>query len=205
MTVRPVPESAESKQLALRQCEELAAACFALASDEGFDAVTIDAVAARAGVPSATARLHFDDADELIEYVIVDEIGAVMAEVTILFGNGESAPDVVVDVFSYSYRRLADSLTFKELLGPGRARLMEHLRGDRPETLILAQDFLAEELRTLAARTGMPVDDEDQGAEYFVRLLLSLLVSPQLGPDLSGDEIVEDLVRRWLLPGMFSV
>jgi hypothetical protein len=81
---------------------------------------------------------------------------------------------------------------------------MAHLRGDRPENLILSIDFISEELRTLGVRTGNPVHDPDASAEYFIRLLLSLLVSPQLGPDLSGDDVVEAVARRWLLPGMFA-
>ena len=192
------------QQLAAQQREVIAAACYDLASAEGFDAVTLEAVAARAGMPTETVLQHFDEPDELIEYVIVGEIGQVMAETAILFSSGTSAPDVMVEVFAYSYRRLADTLTFRELLGPDRGRLMAHLRGDRPETLILSLDFLSEEIRTLGVRTGTPVDDADAGAEFFIRLLLSLLVSPQLGPDLSEDGALEALVRRWLLPGMFA-
>jgi AcrR family transcriptional regulator len=197
-------QSADARQIAARQREEVAAACFALASDAGFDAVTIEAVAAGAGVPPDVVRQHFDEPDELIEYVIVDEIGQIMVEVTILFGGGGVAPDVVVEVFAYTYRRLTETLTFRELLGPGRDRLMEHLRGDRPQTLILAQDFVAEELRTLSVRTGSPIEDPDTGAEYLIRLLVSLLVSPHLGRDLSEDGAVEAVARRWLLPGLFS-
>ena len=192
------------QQLAAQQREVIAAACYDLASAEGFDAVTLEAVAARAGMPTETVLQHFDEPDELIEYVIVGEIGQVMAETAILFSSGTSAPDVMVEVFAYSYRRLADTLTFRELLDSDRGRLMAHLRGDRPETLILSLDFLSEEIRTLGVRTGTPVDDADAGAEFFIRLLLSLLVSPQLGPDLSEDGALEALVRRWLLPGVFA-
>jgi AcrR family transcriptional regulator len=192
------------QQLAARQREAIAVACYDLASAEGFEAVTLEAVAAHAGMSTETVLQHFDEPDELIEYVIVGEIGQVMAETAILFSSGTSAPDVIVEVFAYSYRRLADTLTFKELLDPDRNRLMAHLRGDRPETLILALDFLSEEIRSLGVRTGDPVDDADSSSEFFIRLLLSLLVSPQLGPDLSEDGVIEALVRRWLLPGMFA-
>jgi AcrR family transcriptional regulator len=192
------------QQLAAQQREEIAAACYDLAAAEGFAAVTLEAVAARAGLSRDTVVRHFDEPDELIEYVIVGEIGQVMAETAVLFSSGDSAPDVVVEVFAYSYRRLSDTLTFRELLGPSRERLMSHLRGDRPETLILAHEFLSEELRTLGRRTGTPVGAAEAGAEIYIRLLLSLLVSPQLGPDLTEDGVVEAFVRRWLLPGMFS-
>ncbi|MDX6231347.1 MAG: hypothetical protein QOH68_298 [Nocardioidaceae bacterium] len=192
------------QQLAAQQREVIAAACYDLASAEGFDAVTLEAVAARAGMPTETVLQHFDEPDELIEYIIVGEIGQVMAETAILFSSGTSTPDVIVEVFAYSYRRLSDTLTFRELLDPDRVRLMAHLRGERPETLILSLDFLSEEIRTLGVRTGTPVDDADAAAEFFVRLMLSLLVSPHLGPDLSEDGALEALVRRWLLPGMFG-
>ena len=192
------------QQLAAQQREAIAAACYDLASAEGFDGVTLAAVADRAGMSIETVLQHFDDPDELIEYVIVGDIGQVMAEVAVLFGSGTSAPDVIVEVFAYSYRRLSDTLTFRELLDPDRVRLMAHLRGERPETLILSLDFLSEEIRTLGVRTGTPVDDTDAAAEFFIRLLLSLLVSPHLGADLSEDGVLEALARRWLLPGMFA-
>jgi AcrR family transcriptional regulator len=197
-------EFSGDQNLAMQQREAISAACYALALAEGFDAVTLEAVADRAGLPMEDVLEHFDDADELVEYVIVDEIGQVMAEVAVLFSSGTSAPDVIVEVFAYSYRRVSDTLTFRELLGPARDRLMAHLRGDRPETLILALNFVSEELRTLGERTGTPLHDDDAGAEFYIRLLLSLLVSPQLGPDLSEDGVVEALARRWLLPGMFD-
>lgn len=192
------------RQLAARQREAIEVACHDVASAEGFAAVTLEAVAVRAGLPTETVLQHFDEPDELIEYVIVGEIGQVMAETSVLFSSGTSAPDIIVEVFAYCYRRLSDTLTFRELLEPDRDRLMAHLRGNRPETLILALDFVSEELRTLGVRTGTPLHDDDAGAEFFIRLLLSLLVSPQLGPDLSEDGAIEALVRRWLLPGMFS-
>ncbi|MEV7395756.1 hypothetical protein [Aeromicrobium sp. NPDC092404] len=197
-------EFTDDLQVAERQREAIAEACYELASAEGFAAVTLEDVAVRSGLPLETVLTHFDDPDELIEYVIVGDIGQVMAETTVLFSGGTSAPDVVVEVFAYVYRRLCDTLTFKELLEPGRTRLMDHLRGNRPENLILSIDFVAEELRTLGVRTGTPVDDPDGGAEFFIRLLLSLIVSPQLGPDLSEDGVVEAVARRWLLPGLFS-
>src|SRR4051812_42720813 len=116
-------DATEDHQLAMQQRELISAACYALASAEGFDAVTLEDVAVRAEMPIETVLQHFDDPDELVEYVIVDEIGQVMAEVAVLFASGTSARDVVVEVFTYSYRRLSDTLTFKELLGPGRDRL----------------------------------------------------------------------------------
>lgn len=197
-------EFTEDQQLAAQQREAIANACYALASAEGFDAVTLEAVAAGAGMPTETVLLHFDEPDELVEYVIVGELGQVMAETAVLFSSATSAPDIIVEVFAYSYRRLSDTLTFRELLGPGRERLMSHLRGDRPETLILALEFLSEELRTLGVRTGTPVGDADAAAEFYIRLLISIVVSPQLGPDLSEDGAVEALARRWLLPGLFT-
>lgn len=197
-------EFSGDQQLAAQQREAIASACYALASVEGFDAVTLEAVAAGAGMSTETVLLHFDEPDELVEYVIVGELGQVMAETAVLFSSATSAPDIIVEVFAYSYRRLSDTLTFKELLGPGRERLMSHLRGDRPETLILALEFLSEELRTLGVRTGTPVADADTAAEFYIRLMISIVVSPQLGPDLSEDGAIEALARRWLLPGMFA-
>jgi AcrR family transcriptional regulator len=192
------------QQRAAQQREAIAAACYALASADGFDAVTLEAVAARAGLATETVLQHFDEPDELIEYVIVGEIGQVMAETSVLFSSGASAQDVIVEAFAYCCRRLPDTLTLRELLGPDSDRLMAHLRGDRPETLILALDFLSEEFRTLGERTGTPMIDNDAGAEFFIRLLVSLLVSPHLGPDLSEHGVIEALARRWLLPGMFT-
>lgn len=197
-------EFTEDQRHAAEQREVIATACYDLALAEGFDAVTLEAVATRAGVSTETVLLHFDEPDELVEYVIVGELGQVMAETDVLFSSATSAPDIIVEVFAYSFRRLADTLTFKELLGPGRERLMSHLRGDRPETLILALEFLSEELRTLGVRTGTPVPDPDTAAEFYIRLLISIIVSPQLGPDLTEDGAIEALARRWLLPGMFT-
>ena len=72
-------EFAEDRHLANQQREVISAACYARASVEGFDAVTLEAVAARAGVAQKPVLQHFDEPDELIEYVIVDQIGQVMA------------------------------------------------------------------------------------------------------------------------------
>ncbi|AXT85627.1 hypothetical protein C6I20_10765 [Aeromicrobium sp. A1-2] len=182
---------------------ELGALALELAAAKGFAGLTVKAMAEASAQPASVVEDLLGRDDDLVEYVIVEEMGQTFAEMTVMFGHDLPARDVVVGVCAYAYRRLADTVTFRELLDAQRQRLMEHTLGDRPETLILARDWLAEEYRLLGERAGEPIE-ADGAAEFSIRLMLSLLTSPQLGPDLSEDGVVEAIIRRWLLPGIFA-
>ncbi|MEJ7634084.1 TetR/AcrR family transcriptional regulator [Aeromicrobium sp.] len=197
-----IQDSAETRSLAAERREQIAAACLDEIADLGFQHVTMSSIAQRVGLTRAALYSHFDCRDELIEFAIADEMSHILGELSVLVDGGTSAQDVVVEVFAYMYRRLRDHPVMHQLLGAERVRMMSHLRGDTPETIMVVHAVLADELRLLSDRTTTRIDEE-AGAEFMVRLWLSLLVSPQLGPDLSQDGVVEGIARRWLLPGMF--
>jgi AcrR family transcriptional regulator len=183
--------------------DEIAAACLRDIADLGFAQVTLASIARRVGLPGRDIHAYFDSRDELIEYAIADEVSRILGEMSVLFDGGRDARGAVVETFAYVYRRMRDHPVMHHLLTAERARLMAHLRGDTPETLLVVQAVVADELRLLAHRTSSPIDAET-GAEFMVRLWLSLLVSPHLGADLSEPGVVEDTARRWLLAGMFQ-
>jgi TetR/AcrR family transcriptional repressor of uid operon len=183
--------------------ERLAATCLVDIVEHGFGSVSLDGVARRAGITYGAARRCFDDVDELVEHAVADELGRVMGELSARFLAGDDASEVIVDVFAYTVRRLRDHPVMRQLLGPESARLMAYLRGDAPETLIVARAFLAEELFLLGERTATPLDDE-AGAEFFIRVGLSLVISPDLGPDPGEPGVIESVARQWLLPGMLA-
>jgi AcrR family transcriptional regulator len=193
----------ETSGLAAERREQIAAACLDEIAETGFGEVTMRGVARRVGLTRARLHSYFDSRDDLIEYAIADELSHILGEVSVLFDGNPDARETVVETFAYTYRRLHDHPVMQQLLDTEHQRLMAYLRGDIPEPLIVVMAWLSEELRLLGERTSTPLDEE-AGAEHMLRLGLSLLISPQLGPDLSQDGVVEDAVRRWLLPGMFA-
>jgi AcrR family transcriptional regulator len=195
-------EAARPETLVAERREQIAAACLEDIGTLGFRNVTMASIARRVGLTRARLYTYFDGRDDLIEYAIADELAHILGELSVLLDGAASARDAVVEIFSYGYRRLRDHPVMQQLLDGDRLRLLAHLRGDTPETLLVVQAFLEDELRLIGDRTSTRIDAA-AGAEMMVRLWLSLLISPQLGPDLSQDGAVEATVRRWLLPGMF--
>jgi AcrR family transcriptional regulator len=193
----------KSQLLAAERREQIAAACLDDIAEHGFDHVTMAGIARRVGLTRARIYTYFDTRDELIEYAIADELARILGEVSVLLDHGDDARETMVVTFAYLYRRLADHPVMDQLLNGERTRLMAHLRGDTPETIATAQAIIVEELRLLSDRTSTPLDAEG-GAEFMIRAWLSLLVSPQLGSDLSEPGEVEAVARRWLLPGTFG-
>jgi AcrR family transcriptional regulator len=193
----------ETSGLAAERREQIAAACLDEIAETGFGEVTMRSVARRVGLTRARIHSYFDSRDDLIEYAIADELSHILGEVSVLFDGNPDARETVVETFAYAYRRLHDHPVMQQLLDTEHQRLMAYLRGDIPEPLVVVMAWLSEELRLLSERTSTPLDEE-AGAEHMLRLGLSLLISPQLGPDLLQDGVVEDAVRRWLLPGMFA-
>jgi AcrR family transcriptional regulator len=128
----PAPRPSARLSKADRRTQLLDAAAD-LAVERGFDAVTMEGVAARAGVSKALPYQHFDNSDELIgalferEEAILDErvFGAIAAE-------HELADKIRVGVHAYfgtvQDRGLLHTVLLQPGFGPGRWREIQQAR-----------------------------------------------------------------------------
>ena len=132
-----------------RTMERLRAATIELAADVGIDAMTIDGVAARAGVAKGTVYYNVRDKDELIRLAFVAGLASLATDIDREISGPGLTPEAR---FEAMLRTLVGAVTAK----PGAARLLlaEAWRAGRP----WYADLVAGR-RAIEARIGAIIGD----------------------------------------------
>ncbi|HVL81203.1 MAG TPA: helix-turn-helix domain-containing protein [Actinomycetota bacterium] len=161
----------------------------------GLRAGTLGEIADRAGVGRATIYRYYPGRDAVVQALVLREAGALMARLDEVLGACEDDPERMVELGLVA---ALDHLS-------SHALLQRTLR-DEPETILPALTLDAQPLveagiafatpyieRAVKAERMAKVDPR-AAAEWAVRILLSLLLTPPVGVDLSDRR----QVRRFL-------
>ncbi|MGI5171519.1 TetR/AcrR family transcriptional regulator [Spirillospora sp. CA-253888] len=167
----------------------LRAAILELVAEQGLDAVTVSAVAKRAGVNRATVYQHHPDVDALV----VDAMDAAIAHVSRaaalcpLDAPPEAAPAPLVDLFEHI---AAQAAVYRSMLGgQGSARFAARMR----ERLTAA---LADRFDRGARPAGFGDVPADVHAAYLAGALLGVITHWVTGDDPAApSEIARDFWR----------
>jgi AcrR family transcriptional regulator len=177
-----------------------------IAVEQSFHAVTVEAIARRAGITRAVIYQHFTDLQELLEAVVVRETSRALAQVseTALspLGGGDTAELMIESLTAYLRAVHDHPSTWRLVLLPPEGA-PEALRAGiaRGRQAVLAQ--LTRSVRP-AVRTGEPYDAEltarilSAVADEYARLVLTDPSRYQ------PDQLIEH-ARRWLDQPMFGL
>ncbi|WP_345349230.1 helix-turn-helix domain-containing protein [Rhodococcus olei] len=162
--------------------ERILAAAADLLTERGFDAVTVDAVAHRAGCSRATLYRHVGGRQAIVDGVLARAAADVARRVSEAVA-GRSGTD-----------RITEAILASVIAIRGSAPLHNWVTGDRSREV---DDHLAGSPRLgeiAAALTGLSPTGE--AAAWTVRVVLTLLTWPLPDP-----ESERRLVRRFVAPG----
>jgi AcrR family transcriptional regulator len=179
--------------------ERILDATLALAAASGFRHLTIDDVAARAGVGRMTVYRRFGDRARLIDALSVREARRIFTAIDDAAPTDAPIPDQVVTGFVTSMRLAREH------------PLLQRLASFEPEAVLaaardggmfaLGRAFLAERLHA-SQRAGVLARDVEVefAAELLVRLMASFVLIPETVLPLEDDDRVRELARRVLAP-----
>ncbi|MCD0448625.1 TetR/AcrR family transcriptional regulator [Actinocorallia sp. API 0066] len=167
----------------------------------GIQRSTMEDVARRAGVSRITVYRRFATKDALVEQVVRREFRRYFDTFLVEIERAETAADRVVVGFVSSLRAIWSNPLIGGMIATEPDPLVAALIKDGGRTLATVRQFVAGQLRAERRAGNVAADlDVDLVAEMMVRISASFLAIPTRLPDLTEDEHLAALARRFLVP-----
>lgn len=178
--------------------ERILDAALALVVESGMRAVTMDAVADRAGVGRMTVYRRFGGRAGLIEALTVRETRRSLAEIAATQADRSiGAAGLVAEGFAAAIRIAREHPLFSRI---PPLELIAGLNSPRDETAVMLRGFLAERIRE-AQRDGDARDvDPQHAAELLLRIGASFLLIPRSEIPLDDDAAARRAARELIAP-----
>jgi TetR/AcrR family transcriptional repressor of uid operon len=180
--------------------ERILDAALDLAAASGIRHLTMDDVAARAGVGRMTVYRRFGDKARLVDALAVRETRRCLEELDAAIGPDAPVEDQVAAGFVTSLRLAREHPLLNRLGRFEPQSVLSALTGDGGVVFAAAREFVAVRLRE-SQRAGVlgPVD-VDAAAELLVRLALSFVLVRDTALPVDDEEEAAELARRLLAP-----
>jgi len=180
--------------------ERVLDAALALAAASGVQNLTMDEIAARAGVGRMTLYRRFGDKDRLIAALAAREGRRCLAELDAASDPSAPIAEQVADGFATSLRLARGHPLLNRLARVEPETVLAALTADGAAMFALSRAFVATRLRE-SQRAGVlgPVD-ADAAAEVLVRLAFSFVLIQESVLPLDDDERLREVARELVAP-----
>jgi AcrR family transcriptional regulator len=162
----------------------------------GIQRTTMEDVARRAGVSRVTIYRHFATKDVLVEAVVLQEVRSFLDELRAFVEDQTTDEERIIEGFAFTATRLRDHTLLRRLLEGEPELFLPQLTTGAGPLVALARSLIVD----YAARRmpHLPTEDVEVGAEVGVRLMISLILTPESVVDLDDPERLRALARRFL-------
>ena len=180
--------------------ERILDAALELVAASGLRHLTMDDVAARAGVGRMTVYRRFGDRERLIDSLAIRESRRCLAEIDATVDPGAPVEEQIAQGFLTSLRLIRDHPVLDRFARHEPETALEALNQDDGAIFALSRAFVADRIRD-SQRRGMVGDVEpDHVAEILIRLGLSFLVMPGTTLPVDDDRAMRALARDVVAP-----
>lgn len=171
-----------------------------LVAASGLKALTMDEVAARAGVGRMTVYRRFGDREALIDALAVREVNVCLAALDEAVDPEAPIADQIADGFVASLRLVRTHPLLDRFARHEPHTALEALNANDGLLFGLARSFTASRLRDAQERGAVDELDPDQAAELLVRVGVSFLLMPATVLPLDDEERAGEVARRMIAP-----
>jgi AcrR family transcriptional regulator len=196
-------ERAEPVDGAEQLRERIMDATIASAEAKGVRGLSLEDVAARAGVSRTTIYKYFPGGrSQLVEQTATWEIARFWGRLATAVADLPTLEDRLVAGLVIGRKVMTRSRILANLMDPDLAELIAAVQPSEPLIHGVIRDYMREALEVEADAGGLRDDvDLDAAADYLMRMTLSWLGSPA-GVDLTDEEQTRAVVRTQFLAGI---
>lgn len=162
----------------------------------GIQRTTMDDVARRAGVSRVTIYRHYATKDALVEAVVLQEVRTFLDALGAHLERFPDDEDRVVEAFAFTAAGLRAHTLLRRLLDGEPELFLPQLTTGAAPLIAMARELIVD----YATRRfpDLPPEDAALGAELGIRLMISLVLTPDGVVDLDDGERLRELARRFL-------
>jgi len=187
-----VPDDAMSERI-LDAAVELVAA-------SGLRHLTMDGVAARAGVGRMTVYRRFGDRERLIDSLAIRESRRCLAEIDATVDPGAPVDEQIAQGFLTSLRLVRDHPVLDRFARHEPETALAAVNQDGGAIFAISRAFVAERIRDAKRRGTVGDVEPDHVAEILVRIGFSFLLMPATALPVEDDRAIREFARSALAP-----
>lgn len=180
--------------------ERVLDAALALAAASGIQHLTMDEIAARAGVGRMTVYRRFGDKDRLLEALAVREGRRCLAELDAVSDPSAPISDQVAEGFATSLRLAREHPLLNRLARVEPGTVLASLTADGGALFTMSRAFVATRLRESQRAGVLGSVDVEAAAEVLVRLAFSFVLIQESVLPVDDEERIRAVARRLVAP-----
>jgi AcrR family transcriptional regulator len=175
-------------------------AALALVAASGLRHLTMDDVAARAGVGRMTVYRRFGSRQQLTDALAVRECRRCLADIAAALDARQPIDERAADLFVATLRVIREHPLLERLARVEPDALLHELNRDGSAVFRLVRDFLVAQIRVAQAAHELIDVDPEPLAEIAVRLGASFVLMPDSVIAVGDDERTRETIRELIAP-----
>lgn len=164
----------------------------------GIQRTTMEDVARQAGVSRVTIYRHFATKEALVEAVVLEQVRRFLDDLGHLVDSLPTDAERIVEGVAFTVTTLRRHPLLQRLLQGEPELFLPQLTTGAAPLIAYARGLIVDYARPRLL--GIPEEDLAVGAEVGIRLVLSLVLTPEGPVDLDDPERLRELARRYAGP-----
>lgn len=170
----------------------------------GMRRTTMDDIAQAAGLSRPTLYEYFANKDAIYTATVDRELTRFIGQLEQYGAEATTTEERLVVITTHGLIALQDHKLLQRLLHTEQEVLVSLLTADAPG-LQVGYEWVARQLALVDGEQPEPQPKHRELAEMLVRIVHSLVLSPQTVLDLSSPEAIEQWAREWLVPWLAHI
>ena len=187
-----------------RMSERILDAALELIAASGLHKLTMDDIAARAGVGRMTVYRRFGERERLIDALAIREVRRLLAELDAAVDTTDPVAEQIADGFATSLRLIREHPLLDRFARHEPETALAALNADGGAIFMLSRAFTAELIREAQRRGEVGPLDPEHAAELLVRIGVSFVLIPGTGLPVDDEAQARDLARHLIAPILAS-
>jgi len=170
----------------------------------GIDRTTVDDISRRARLARVTLYRHFPGKDDIIEAVLLRELGNFLIDLESAARRHEAIDDRLVEGFVFTLNAARSHRLLGRLLATEPESILPFLTTEGDSFLRAASEFLAAQLALVLPGDARTHEELLEVAEVTTRIILSMVLTPPQFIALDDDSAARGFARRYLVPPLLG-